>query len=251
MINFLATFLKHLTCRNGSNLTNDCCDDLILELSLAPCLLILDILAAYTDTDKIFLTRTDEFVEGFIGRSRVKISRTAFTGEDTYEIFMDNSESEAIWNRVIQGGSEIIGLVGCAAINTLRVEAFRPLPGFEITSDVNPFELGLERYVDAERTFTGSDPVAVMRHGNLSRKLVGIMVDSPRIAWRGTKVYSGNDVIGSTTTGAAGLTLQRSIAMALVNTEAAEVGKEVQFTMGKQISTGVIVNPPFYKKERR
>jgi aminomethyltransferase len=210
------------------------------------------VLQRFTDVDLPSMA-ADEAMEGFIGHARVRIVRSAFTGEDTYEIHMKKAHVTKIWDRITYGGGEVVAPIGTAAMNTLRIEACRPMLGFELALDVNPLEVGLDRYVELEREFVGSERIKAWRHIGAAKKLIAVMVDSPRIAWRGTPVFAGEHPVGTVTTGGPGLTLQRSLALALVDSKVAnvDVGAEVQFSLGKQKVTGVIVKPPFYKKERR
>ena len=104
----------------------------------------------------------------FVGMKSVVnalISRTGYTGEDGFELYMSPEHVVGLWQAIIEAGQKF-GLMpaGLGARDTLRFEAALPLYGHEISKDISPFEGGLGNFVKLEKgNFIGRDALATQK----------------------------------------------------------------------------------------
>ena len=146
------------------------------------------------------------------------VSRTGYTGEDGFEIFVAAGDAARVWTDLLDAGRER-GLVpaGLGARDSLRLEAGLCLYGHEIDETVTPFEVGLDWVVKLEdRDFVGRDALLRQRAAGVPRRLVGLELEGRRIGRAGATVWSGDEAIGRVTSGTWSPHLEQSIAMALV-----------------------------------
>jgi aminomethyltransferase len=102
--------------------------------------------------------------------------------------------------------------------------------------------------IDLSKDFIGAEPLRVIAQDGPAKKLVGLELSTPRIARQGTIVNSGPTQIGTVTSGTFSPTLQKSIAMALVDTQHAAPGNAVEIDFRGSAIAATIVPLPFYKK---
>ncbi|MBP1969735.1 aminomethyltransferase [Virgibacillus natechei] len=181
------------------------------------------------------------------------VSRTGYTGEDGFEIYIDKSYGPDLWNLILEAG-EPKGLepIGLGARDTLRFEANLPLYGQELSETISPIEAGLKFAVklDKESDFIGKESLQKQVEHGLTRKLIGIEMIDKGIPRHGYGVYSGEEEIGFVTSGTQSPTLNKNIGLALVKAEAAIEGTELHVQVRKRKLKAVVVNTPFYKREK-
>ncbi len=145
------------------------------------------------------------------------VARTGYTGEDGFEVFGRPQDAEFIWSALMTQGAPA-GLIpaGLAARDTLRLEAGMPLYGNELGPDVTPFEAGLGRVVkfDKPGEFVGREALADRAASGPLKHLVGLTIQSRRIARHGYPVLADGRTCGTVTSGAPSPTLGVPIAMA-------------------------------------
>jgi len=148
------------------------------------------------------------------------VARTGYTGEDGFELYCRPEDASHVWEALASGGAGA-GLVpaGLAARDTLRLEAGMPLYGNELGPDVTPFEAGLGRVVkfDKPGEFVGRAALAARAAAGPVKRLVGLRIDSRRIARHGYPVLADGQAAGTVTSGAPSPTLGVPIAMAYLN----------------------------------
>jgi aminomethyltransferase len=183
------------------------------------------------------------------------ISRTGYTGEDGFEIYCRAEDAIALWEAILEAGKEE-GVIPCGlgARDTLRFEAALPLYGQELSKDITPIEAGLGFAVktNKEMDFIGKDVLKRQKEEGTTRKLVGIeMIDKGKgIPRHGYKVFANGEEIGFITTGTQSPTLKKNIGLALMKTEFAGLGSEVEVEIrGKRLKAKVIATP-FYKRAK-
>ncbi len=208
------------------------------------------ILTRLTDTDlsKISAFHLKRGVK--IAGADCLISRTGYTGEDGFEIYLSNEDALPVWESVLQAGKGY-GLVpvGLGARDTLRFEAALPLYGNEISPDISPLEAGLGYFVKFEKgDFIGKDALLEQKRTGTSRKLVGFEMIDGGIPRHGYDVFSEGKAIGFVTTGYYSPTLKKSIGFALIRKEHAEPGGTIEIRIRKRNAKAVIVGKKFYKK---
>jgi aminomethyltransferase len=181
---------------------------------------------------------------------RAIVSRTGYTGEDGFEIFLAAEAAERVWARLIEAGREH-GLLaaGLGARDSLRLEAGLCLYGHEIDETVTPFEVGLDWVVKlAEGDFVGRDALLRQREAGVPRRLVGLELEGRRIGRADAVVWSNGEAIGRVTSGTWSPFLERSIAMALVGAGHAAAGGRVEVEVRATKEPAQVRGLPFYRR---
>ena len=178
------------------------------------------------------------------------ISKTGYTGEDGYELYMAADKAACLWEALMEAGKDE-GLIPCGlgARDTLRLEAAMPLYGHEMDETVTPLETGLGFAVKmAKEDFIGK--AALEKQGEAKRARVGLRVTGRGIIREHQPVFIGERQIGMTTSGTHAPYLGYPIAMALVDAEDAKVGTAVEAEVRGRRVGAEIVPLPFYKKKK-
>ncbi|BAU27377.1 aminomethyltransferase [Aneurinibacillus soli] len=188
-----------------------------------------------------------------IGNVRALISRTGYTGEDGFELYVKTEDAPKLWTQILEAGGEDVVPCGLGARDTLRFEARLPLYGQELDESITPLEAGLGFAVKLDRSaaFIGQKALQHQKEAGVPRKLVGIEMTGRGIPRTGYAVYAGDQVIGEVTTGTQSPTFKKNIGLALVQTAYSEPGTEVEVEIrGKKVAA-VVVKTPFYKRTKQ
>jgi aminomethyltransferase len=177
----------------------------------------------------------------------VIISRTGYTGEDGFEIYASHDYIRECWDKLIDAGVQACGL-GCR--DTLRFEVGLPLYGDELTADISPIMAGLGMFVKLDKAeFIGKEALAKQKAEGTARKLVGIELADKAIPRHGYTVLSMDGTpIGEVTTGYHTLSTDKSVCMALIDSQYAKLDTEVQIQIRKKVFPGKVVKKRFYDK---
>lgn len=177
----------------------------------------------------------------------VILSRTGYTGEDGFEIYVKPDQAVDLWEALFSSDDRVKA-IGLGARDTLRFEACLPLYGHEINQEISPLEAGLKMFVNLESgDFIGRQALVNSLDKGLERKLIGIELDKG-IARQGSLVYVQDQEVGFVTTGYKSPTLDKSIALALVNVSVGKIGSSVCVKVRKKDLHGHVVSRRFYKK---
>ncbi len=153
------------------------------------------------------------------------ISRTGYTGELGYEIWVHPDNAVALWQALTQAGATPMGFT---ALDMLRIEAGLILAGHEFSDETDPYEAGIGFAVaDRGEDFIGRDALR-RRAANPLRKLVGLVIDSGEPVRHGDTVHSGRARIGVVTSATRSPILHQSIALARVDAHHAVLGTELE-----------------------
>jgi len=182
------------------------------------------------------------------------VSRTGYTGEDGFEVFVWDSLVEEpdsavkVWNAILEAGREFgIEPCGLGARDTLRLEAGMCLYGNDIDESTTPFEAMLGFVVKLEKgDFIGKDALMNQKAEGVKRRRVGIRMLEPGIPRQHFEVFKDLLKIGSVTSGTFSPLLDRGVAMAYVASEDAGVGQRVKVKIRGRLAEGEIVKFPFY-----
>ena len=198
------------------------------------------------------------FVWGSIcGIHNVLISRTGYTGEDGFEIYIPSDEATTarVWNEILEAGREFDILpCGLGARNTLRLEASMALYGHEITEETNVFEAGLERFCKLDKPeFLGQAALRnVLQNGGAQRRLVGLEMIERGIGRDGYPVCTlDSEEIGVVTSGSPAPFLKKNIALAYVPVAHSSVDIELAVKIRGQNVRARIVPQPFYRRPKK
>lgn len=204
-----------------------------------------ELLAALVKDSDVTGLPTFGVTSGTVAGVPATITRTGYTGEDGFEIFMDWSQAEIVWRALLAQGSAPIGL---GARDTLRLEARFSLYGNEIDETTNPIEAGLGWTCALDTDFLGRDAIRAVKERGPQRRLVGLEVDGA-IARHGHAVLSDGAVVGVVTSGTYGPTVQRNIALAYVPTRLAKVGTALHVRVREKAVPAKVVRTPFLRAE--
>ncbi len=174
------------------------------------------------------------------------VSRTGYTGEHGYELYLPNADMLPVWEELLGKGDDLgVAPIGLAARDTLRFEACYCLYGHELSEDWTPLEAGIGWAVKLKKKggFVGRDALVALKESGLPRKLIGLEVQGGPIAREGAVVLAGDREVGFVTSGTFTPTLQKKLALALVETESATADLTVE-VRGKRLD-GVVVPLPF------
>ncbi len=180
------------------------------------------------------------------------VSRTGYTGEDGFEIFLRPADAPEVWEALLAAGAAD-GLVpaGLGARDTLRLEAGMALYGQEIDSTTTPWEAGLDWVVKLDKgEFVGREALLRQRAAGVTRRLVGFEVTGRGIARQGHKVLSLGQEVGAVTSGTYSPTLERALGMAYVPVELAAAGTEIEIEVRRKPVAARICALPFYRRAK-
>jgi aminomethyltransferase len=173
------------------------------------------------------------------------LSRTGYTGEDGFEIFLPKDEAAAAWEKAIAAGVPPVGL---GARDTLRTEAAMPLYGNDLDESTTPLEAGLAFAVDLEKDppFIGQ---SALRAAPPARRLTGMVLDTKRSPRPGHEVFIEGKPAGKVSSGTFSPTLDKSIAMAYLARDGAAPGTAVEVDVRGRREKGAVVALPFYRRQ--
>ncbi|EYE88753.1 glycine cleavage system protein T [Fervidicella metallireducens AeB] len=178
------------------------------------------------------------------------VSRTGYTGEDGFEIYMDNDNAVKIWEKIMDAGkNEGLKAAGLGCRDTLRFEANLPLYGNEISETITPLEAGYGFFVKLDKeNFIGKRALLKQKEEGLKRKIVGFEMIDKGIPRHGYDVLANGKVTGFVTTGYFSPTLKKNIGLAIVDIENSELGSEVEIVIRNKPQRAKVVSRKFYTK---
>ncbi|MDE7136685.1 MAG: glycine cleavage system aminomethyltransferase GcvT, partial [Muribaculaceae bacterium] len=181
------------------------------------------------------------------GGKKAIISRTGYTGEDGFEVYTDHETTRRLWDDLLAAGAKPCGL-GCR--DTLRFEVGLPLYGDELADDITPVEACLSMFCKLDKDeFIGKEAIAKQKAEGASRKSVGLEILDRAIARHGAEVLDPDgNVIGMVTTGYRGISVDKSIAVALIDSRFAARDTQLSVKVRRKVFPAVVVPKRFYKK---
>ncbi len=190
------------------------------------------------------------FATGEVSGVRATISRTGYTGEDGFELFVPPQSAPSVWETVQRAG-ESDGLLpaGLGARDTLRLESGMRLCGQDMDDTTTLLEAGLGWIVGWEKDdFIGKSALLRQRDDGVTKKLVGFELDERGIARHGFAVYGGDDQIGTITSGTQTPFLNKAIGMAYVPVKYAKVDSALSIDIRGRRVAAHVVKMPFYSR---
>ena len=183
----------------------------------------------------------------------IRLSRSGYTGEPGFELYPPVGSAALVWQALMEAGREA-GLKPCGlgCRDTLRLEMGYPLYGNDMDEATTPIEAGLEFGVDWQNTeFIGRAVLARQKQEGVSRRLVGFELRERGVPRHGCRVLSDGKEIGQVSSGNHSPSLNKGIGMAYVQTPFAGPGAEIGIEIHGHAVPAVVVEKPFYKRERR
>jgi aminomethyltransferase len=190
------------------------------------------------------------FTTGEIAGVRATVSRTGYTGEDGYEVFVPPASAERVWDAILLAGRQA-GVVpaGLGARDTLRLEAAMRLYGNDIDDTTTILEADLGWTIGWKKDeFIGHEVLRRQKQEGVSRKLVGFDVLDRAIARQGYDVYVANEKAGVVTSGTQTPYLKKAIGMAYVPSACTAPGTALEIEVRGRRVRAAVVPLPFYKR---
>jgi aminomethyltransferase len=188
------------------------------------------------------------------------LSRTGYTGEDGFELYVEAGKVGALWDAILEAGRPA-GLLpaGLGARDTLRLEAGYCLYGHELSEEITPLEAGLGWTVKLNKggDFIGRQALLEQKEHGLKRRLVGLILRERGIPRAGYVIMradeqtgAADEHIGSVTSGTMCPTLDQAAALGFVTPEAAVTGTRLAVEIREKPVAAEVVALPFYKRAK-
>ena len=176
----------------------------------------------------------------------VIVSRTGYTGEDGFDVYASADNINEYWDKLMAAGIKPCGL-GCR--DTLRFEVGLPLYGDELSETITPIMAGLGIFVKLDKEeFIGKEALAKQKVEGAPKKLVGIELHDKAIPRHGYSVLKDGNVIGEVTTGYHTISTDKSVCMALIDSQYAALDTPVEIQIRKKTFPGTVCKKRFYDK---
>ncbi len=186
---------------------------------------------------------------------KMLVSRTGYTGEDGYELLIENKFSEELWDKILEYGKEFgIKPIGLGARDTLRLEAALHLYGNDLDENTTPIEAGLSWSVpkDKKEDYNGKTIIMEQLQNGTAKKLIGIKMLDRNIARHGYDVYYNGEKVGVVTSGCVSPVLGVNIGLAYVkNIKEICNGAVVQVMIREKLHDAQVVKKPFVEKRNK
>lgn len=175
----------------------------------------------------------------------VLLSRTGYTGERGYELYLPALHALSLWEELLEAGRDAgLAPIGLGARDTLRLEAGYSLYGHELAEDVLPYEAGIGWVVKLKAgDFLGRDALARAKEEGITRRTVALRLGGRNIPRQGSRVLHDEREVGVVTSGSFSPTLQRGIALARV--EADVVDEPLSVDIRGRVAEAERVRLPF------
>jgi aminomethyltransferase len=198
------------------------------------------------------LTRTDlspiryyHFAEGQVAGVRAIISRTGYTGEDGFELYVPAADAERLWNTLVTDAG--VTPAGLGARDSLRLEMGMALYGNDIDDTVTPLEASLGWVVKLGKgNFIGRDALVAQKAAGVPRKLVGFTTGERIFPRPGYPVYLDGEPTGAVRSGTVSPTLGHGIGTCYLPTARATPGTVIELDIRGKRVPATVVRTPFY-----
>jgi len=180
------------------------------------------------------------------------VSRTGYTGEDGFEIYLSPQDAPRVWDAILKAGGEDVCPVGLGARDTLRLEAKLPLYGQEMNEDITPYEAGLGFFVKLDsHDFIGRQALQKQKKEGPERKQVEFVMIGKGIPRSTYEIEKNGKTIGYVTSGLHAPTLKQNIGLALIDQQYANPGETFDVLIRNKAVKAQVAKDIFYKKKTR
>jgi len=185
------------------------------------------------------------FVTMEILGSKAIVSRTGYTGELGYEIFLPAEKTPDLWDRILSDPR--VKPAGLGARDLLRLEMGYSLYGNDIDETVTPLEAGLASFVNFDKGIVGREALLAQRAQGLKRSKAAFRVDSRRSPRHGYEIWKDGRRVGVVTSGCFSPMLGCGIGLGLVDADACAQGTKLTLAHGNVSMQATVCDLPFYK----
>lgn len=233
-----------------------------------------DFLLTLVDNPNLARLRFFRFISTSINGTELLISRSGYTGELGFELYVPAEEAASLWEYLTQTGQEF-GLMpyGVQAMQSLRIEKALPLYGPDIDPNTTPFQLGLNRWIRFQkRDFIGRESLLFIQDEGLHTRWTGLILDSDIPAKTGDSIYSvanvatfrekmfsgseagnyfdreepGRQEIGYITSSAKGHSVGKMLALGFIRTTHSWPGARLMVNVGGRPVIATVTSTPFF-----
>jgi len=179
------------------------------------------------------------------------VSRTGWSSELGYEIFLLNSkDGDNLYQTIMESGQHL-GLKPGHTSTIRRIEGAMLSYHADMDINTNPFELGLEKFIDIDKDFDfiGKEALLEIKKEGIKRKLVGVEIDGEPISGPNTtfwKIEDNNIAVGKVTSAVYSPRLEKNIALAMIEKTQTVIGTELKIISENNIMNARIVEKPFF-----
>jgi aminomethyltransferase len=180
----------------------------------------------------------------------VTISRTGFTGDQAYELFVTADRAGALWDAIMAAGNDR-GLLPCgfSCRDILRLETGHLLYGNDLDETRTPLEAGLGSFVDFNKEFIGKEALLKLQAEGPKQKLAGFILVDKGVPKSGGSIFSESREIGVVTSGVQSPYRRTGIGLGYVVSRYAQAGQEIEIEVRDKEIAAKIVDLPFYRKK--
>lgn len=197
--------------------------------------------------------KTYHFITGQVAGAEAIISRTGYTGEDGFELYVPASAAMGVWNALLEKGRDLgVKPVGLGARDSLRLEMKYALYGNDIDETTNPLEAGLGWVVklDKPSDFIGKAALTAIKAAGVTRRLVGFEVTGRGIARHGYPIAKDGVKVGQVTSGTMGPSINKAIGIGYVPEPMSSVDTEIDVEIRGAAVRARVVKTPFWSKKK-
>ena len=186
------------------------------------------------------------FFQGQLESKSFLISRSGYTAEDGFEVYVSWDQASLWWDRFVEEGKNCkLTLCGLGARDILRIEAGYPLYGHELDETINPYQASLAWAVKLNKQFIGKEAVVKAKAQDLKTKRVGFIMKERSMPRQGYSIYCQQRLVGTVSSGVFSPNLDKFIGMAYLDRELADSGNEIKLKIRDKFYQAEVVNFPF------
>jgi aminomethyltransferase len=178
------------------------------------------------------------------------VSRTGYTGEVGYELYVPSNKAVAVWEGLMKAGGGVLKPCGLGARDLLRLEVGYLLYGNDMDERTTPLEAGAAFAVDFTKgDFIGSTALLEQKRKGLPRQLVAFELLQKGVPRHEMKIMAEGEAIGVVTSGNLSPLLQKGIGMGYVPPKFGALGAQFQIDIRGRLHPAAVVKLPFYKRK--
>ena len=210
----------------------------------------IDILNPFVPEQDVSEISFFRFVRDEVAGVSTVISRTGYTGEVGFELYLDANDAEKLWNALYPAVIEADGQpIGLGARDTLRLEAGLRLYGMDMNDDTNPYEVGLGKFVKSKnRQFIGKRALLAARKKGIAKQMIGFQMLDRAVARADYPVYQNGEHIGNVTSGAPSPSLKYGVGFAIISSQVELDDGKIDIEIRSKMHPAKIVKVPFISR---
>ena len=185
------------------------------------------------------------FVNTVVEGIDILVSRSGYTGEDGFELFMDSSFAVSIFDMLVYSGKGFdLRLCGLGARDILRLEAGYPLYGHELNDKITPFDAGLGWAVKFNKGLTMEDTLIKAKE-SFNKKRIGFVLEERGVPRQGQGIYYGDSLIGIVTSGNYSPNADKFMGMGYIDRDFYTLSLKINIKIRNRFCAAKIVKFPF------